>query len=60
MSNPVDNPHDALLYIDFMARFGNEPAVVENMKGVADVIRSLMRTVERQALDNERLEAKRG
>ena len=55
--NPIDNPRDALLYIDFMARFGFDPTVSAQMAGVASVIRGLMRRVEEQALANERAEA---
>lgn len=60
MTNPVSSPKDALLYIDYFARFSTDETVTANMNGVADVIRSLMRKVEQQALQNERLEAKNG
>lgn len=57
MFDQIDNPRDALLYIDFMARFGTDANVTMQMQGVANVIRGLMRRVEDQALANERAEA---
>lgn len=60
MTDPVDNPKDALLYIDFMARFSTDSAVTANMRGIARVIRQLMRKVEDQAMQNERKEANNG
>ena len=57
IAKQIDNPRDALLYIEFMARFGQDEQVVSQMWGVAAVIRGLMRRVEEQALVNERAEA---
>ena len=57
IARQIDNPRDALLYIDFLARFGGDPQLMQSMSGVAKVIRELMRRVEDQALANERAEA---
>lgn len=59
MTQQIDTPADALLYLDFMTRFcdGGEETVSQ-MRGVANVIRDLARRVEMQAMQIERAEAK--
>jgi hypothetical protein len=56
----VDDPSSALLYIDFMVRFGHDKDVVRNMAGVSGVIRDLMRRLEEQAMRMEKAEMKKG
>lgn len=54
----IDTPADALLYLDYLARFCEEGECVSQMRGIAGVIRSLARRVEEQAMQIERAEAK--
>lgn len=57
ITRQIDNPRDALLYVEFFARFGQDKQLTKQMDGIAAVIRGLMRRVEEQALVNERAEA---
>jgi hypothetical protein len=52
----IDNAADALLFCDYLARFGSGE-VVQCYAGLASVIRDLMHRLEDQALKMERSEA---
>lgn len=56
-SQSIDTPHDALLFCDYLARFGS-PDVAVYYVGIAKVIREMMRKIENQAVLVERAEAK--
>lgn len=56
MTDEITTPKDALVYIDFLARFGAGDAAAQ-WRGIAKIIRSLMRKAERAALLSERQEA---
>ncbi len=53
---PIETPQDALLFCDYLARFGTGDTV-PMYAGLARVIRELMRRLEQQALAAERAEA---
>lgn len=53
----IDNASEALLFCDYLARFGADD-VSKSYEGLANVIRDLMHRVERQALQIERDEAR--
>jgi len=52
----IDNPADALLFCDYLAKFG-VGEFVQCHAGIANVIRDLMHRVESQAMAMERSEA---
>ena len=54
----IKTPADALLFCDYLAKFGTGDAV-PLYRGLADVIRELMRRLEDQAITLERSEASR-
>lgn len=56
---PIETPHDALLFCDYLARFGTGDTV-HLYAGIARVIRDLMHRLEQQALAAERAEATKG
>lgn len=53
---PIETPQEALLFCDYLARFGTGDAV-PMYAGLACVIRDLMHRLEKQALAAERAEA---
>lgn len=57
-NKPIRSAQDALLFCDYLARFGTGETV-QNFAGIANVIRDLMLRVESQAAVMERAEAKR-
>ena len=59
MANTIETPSDALLFCDYIAKFGAGDAVPQ-FAGIARVIRDLMFRLEQQALVNERAEAANG
>lgn len=58
MIQRIDTVADALLYLDYLVRFCEEGECVSQMRGLANVIRSLARRVEEQAMQIERAEAR--
>ena len=57
--NPIKTPADALLFCDYLAKFGAGDAVPQ-FAGIARVIRDLTFRLEQQALVQERAEAAKG
>ena len=55
----IETPQDALLFCDYLAKFGTGEAV-RYYAGLSRVIRTLMRRMEDQAMVNEHAEAKGG
>lgn len=53
----VETPKEALVYIDFMATFCSDKTTAMQFRGIAKVIRSLMRRAESATLLQERHEA---
>jgi hypothetical protein len=58
-SNQIDTVQDALLFCDYLGKFGNYD-FKNHFQSIAAVIRQLARRLEEQAVTMERLEAKRG
>lgn len=56
MGGEIKTPADALLFCDYLAKFGTGDTV-PHFRGLADVIRELMRRLEDQAIAMERAEA---
>lgn len=54
---PISTPADALVFLDFFARFVDEPQTQAQYAQLATVIRDLTRRLEDQALAQERAEA---
>lgn len=54
---PISTPADALVFLDFFARFVDEPQTQAQYAQLAAVIRDLTRRLEDQALAQERAEA---
>jgi hypothetical protein len=52
----IENAADALLFCDYLGRFGGGD-YAKYYRGIADVIRDLMHRVESQAMAMERSEA---
>lgn len=55
----IDTPQDALLFCDYLAKFGTGD-VSRYYAGLSKVIRSLMRRLEEQAMAREQAEARGG
>ncbi len=55
----IESVSDALIFCDFFAKYGKGDFRIQ-LGGMADVIRSLTRRLEEQAMRSERAEAKRG
>lgn len=56
MGGEIKTPADALLFCDYLAKFGTGDAALL-YKGIGDVIRELTRRLEDQAIAMERAEA---
>jgi hypothetical protein len=56
MGGEIKTPADALLFCDYLAKFGTGDAA-SLYKGIGDVIRELTRRLEDQAIAMERAEA---
>lgn len=54
---PCGNVADALVFLDFMARYATERSTADNFQGIADVIRSLTQRLGEQASILEKSEA---
>lgn len=57
--NPIETPADALLFCDYLAKFGTGD-YVPAFAGISRVIRELMHRLEQQAMAAERAEATKG
>jgi hypothetical protein len=57
VSDPIQTPADALLYLDCLARFGGQDDVAAKFREIAAVVRGLCLRLEEQAMRNERAEA---
>jgi hypothetical protein len=54
----IETPQDALLFLDYLAKFGNVADVPNWYGQIAVVIRTLMRRLEDQAMAKEQAEAR--
>lgn len=54
---PCSSVDDALVFLDFMARYATERSTAENFHGIATVLRSLTRRLGEQASILEKVEA---
>ncbi len=56
----IDTPQDALLFCDYLAKFAPDETIAKHYAGLSRIIRDLMGRLERQAMQAEKSEARKG